>query len=146
MAIANDCSMTLLVRSTTATTRPAASRADGMADQSVAVAVQIGEHDGLGLERSQSVGGPGSNPLAQVLVVALEIRGDGLQAGGGGLGLERGGRGRPRPARQFLVGQPQHVPQLAEHRPAALQAGDGVALRVQPFEGAQGLGGLLQQA
>ena len=58
----------------------------GMPCQPVSVAVQIVEDDALRLEGSEPAGRLG--PLAQVLVVALQVLGDRLEAGSGGLGPE----------------------------------------------------------
>ena len=116
----------------------------GMAGEPVAVTVQIAEHDALGLEAAPRAGGAWSEPVAEILVVALQVGGDGLQAGRGGRGCEEGGRAGT--ARQFVLLQTQQGPQAAEHSPGPLQTVADACLGVQAPAVGQSLGGLPQQA
>ena len=105
----------------------------GMAGESVAVAVQIAEHDALCPEAAPRPGGQRCEPLVELVVVLLHVGGNGLQAG---RGCERGGFARP--AGQFVLLQAQLRPQAAEQGPGPLQTVAGACLLGQAALGRPG--------
>ena len=92
-------------------------------------------------------GGAWPEPLAEILVAALQVGGDGLQAGPPRPQVRaRAAAARAGAAGPLALLRTQRGPQAAEHSPGPLRTGADACRGVGPPEVGQGLGGLPQHA
>ena len=117
---------------------------DRMTAQARAIALQIGQHEGVGGVGRLAVVAGGLDALTELPLVVLQVGGQRRQRA---LGRVRAGvGGRALAVGQVLGGEAQQVTQLTEQRPAVLQAPGRGGRSVEPVQIRQGGADLVEQA
>ena len=125
---------------------PARIAHDRMAAQALAIALQIGQHEGHGGVGRRVVVEGDFEALAELSLIVLEGGGQRWQQalGLGRIRWDAGGRGLA--VGQVLGGEAQHVAQLTEQVPAVLEALGGGGRSLEPVQILQGGADLVEQA
>ena len=117
---------------------------DRMTAQARAIALQVGQHEGVGGVGRLAVVAGGLDALTELSLIVLQVGGQRRQQALGRVRVGVGGRALA--VGQVLGGEAQHGTQLTKQRPAVLEALGRGSRSLEPVQIRQGGANLVEQA